>query len=91
MRRTQTISIATALSVMGLCESSTPEQIKRAYRRLAMQTHPDKGGATADFIRVKDAYDCLVERGTVVQKPSGNYWVHVHIPQWVYVCTATSA
>lgn len=100
-RRNQTMSIAAALSVMSLCESATPEQIKKAYRRLAMQTHPDKGGEQADFIKVKEAYDCLKERGTVIPRPApirtsgvriryGNYvWVQVHA-QYIYSCTNTA-
>jgi curved DNA-binding protein CbpA len=28
--------------VLGVQESATPEQIKRAYQRLVLQYHPDK-------------------------------------------------
>ena len=51
--------------VLGLKRSAAPEQIKRAYRRLAKKYHPDhsKGKDTADaaakFNEVQEAYSVL--------------------------------
>lgn len=49
--------------VLGVSKSSTPEEIKRAYRKLAMQYHPDKnpGDAVAEekFKEAAEAYDVL--------------------------------
>lgn len=49
--------------VLGVSKSSTPEEIKRAYRKLAMQYHPDKnpGDAAAEekFKEAAEAYDVL--------------------------------
>ena len=47
------------LKDLQLSWPSTPEEIKSAYRRLALQTHPDMGGTDAAFITVKRAYDHL--------------------------------
>lgn len=44
---------------LGVGESSSPDEIKRAYRKLASQHHPDKGGDTAKFQAIQSAYDIL--------------------------------
>ena len=33
-----------ALRTLGLRKGATPEEIKKAYKRLAREHHPDKGG-----------------------------------------------
>lgn len=40
------------------CEK--PELIKKAYRKMAMQHHPDKGGSAEKFNEIKRAYDYLM-------------------------------
>ena len=44
---------------LGVDRNATPDQIKRAYRKLASQHHPDKGGDKARFQEVQAAYDTL--------------------------------
>lgn len=44
---------------LGISKSATPEEIKKAYRKLASQHHPDKGGDTAKFQEVEEAYRTL--------------------------------
>ncbi len=44
---------------LGVDKTATPEEIKRAYRKLASQHHPDKGGDTAEFQKVEEAYRTL--------------------------------
>jgi hypothetical protein len=39
--------------------SATPEEIKRAYRKLALQHHPDKGGSPERFKEISSAYNVL--------------------------------
>lgn len=45
--------------------TATIEEIKKAYRRLALKWHPDKNGGSLDaaemFRKIKAAYDCLVD------------------------------
>lgn len=48
-----------ALVVLGLGNPFTHVQLKSAYRRLAHDHHPDKGGDAALFARLKVAYDTL--------------------------------
>ena len=44
---------------LGVDRGASPDEIKRAYRRLASQHHPDKGGDKARFQEIQSAYDTL--------------------------------
>ena len=46
-------------AVLGITKSSSPEEIKQAYRKLAMKHHPDKGGDEAEFKKINEAYAVL--------------------------------
>jgi molecular chaperone DnaJ len=51
-------------SVLGLQRTASLEEIKRAYRRLAMRWHPDRNPSTAaenEFKRVKAAYELILD------------------------------
>ena len=45
--------------ILGVAKTATPEEIKKAYRKLAAQHHPDRGGDTAKFQEIQAAYDTL--------------------------------
>jgi len=45
--------------ILGVKSSATPDEIKRAYRRLASQHHPDKGGDVKQFQEIEQAYRVL--------------------------------
>merc|ERR1740138_1796818 len=45
--------------VLGVEKDATPEQIKKAYRKLAVKNHPDKGGDEATFKEIQKAFDIL--------------------------------
>lgn len=45
--------------VLGVDRKATPEEIKRAYRKLASQYHPDKGGDKERFQEIQAAYAVL--------------------------------
>lgn len=50
------------LKILGLPANASKADIKKAYRQLAMQYHPDKNGseeATDKFIEIDNAYDFL--------------------------------
>ncbi len=53
---------ATPYEILGLKDSATPEEIKRAHRKLVMEYHPDRNSsadASAKFIEVTKAYEVL--------------------------------
>jgi curved DNA-binding protein len=46
-------------STLGVEKTATQDEIKKAYRKLASQHHPDKGGDTAKFQEIQTAYATL--------------------------------
>ncbi|KAF1785238.1 Endo-1,3(4)-beta-glucanase [Phytophthora cactorum] len=58
-RRIMTISIQEAYNTLGLEREATQDEVKKAYRKLALQFHPDKNpdpAATAKFQQLSAAY-----------------------------------
>jgi DnaJ-class molecular chaperone len=53
------ITKTAALKILGLESGVSPEDIKKAYRKLAMKHHPDKGGNEEEFKKIKEAYEFL--------------------------------
>ncbi len=47
--------------ILGVDQHATVEEIEYAYRRLAQQCHPDKGGSTDAMARINAARDALME------------------------------
>jgi len=49
--------------ILGVSENASQEDIKRAYRRLAHEYHPDKaGGSEEKFKEINEAYQVLSDR-----------------------------
>ncbi len=45
--------------VLGLSRNCSQKEVKEAYKRLALASHPDRGGKQEDFIEISKAYKIL--------------------------------
>lgn len=45
--------------ILGVNENASQDEIKAAYKKLAMKNHPDRGGDTKKFQEISQAYDTL--------------------------------
>lgn len=46
---------------LGIKPGATDEEIKSAYRKLAMKHHPDRGGDAKEFVKIQSAYNDLMK------------------------------
>lgn len=64
--------------ILGIAESATQDEIKLAYRKLAMRWHPDRaGGDKETFQRIQEAYDTLsieTKRAAYDSRNQNNYY-----------------
>lgn len=65
--------------ILGVNETATQEEIKKAYRKKAVEHHPDKGGDESIFKKVSEAYDTIGDENKRAQydnqrrNPFGNF------------------
>lgn len=52
---------------LGVSETATQDEIKKAYRKLAAKHHPDKGGDTAMFQKIAAAYETVSDQNKRAQ------------------------
>jgi len=45
--------------ILGVTQSATQKEIKKAYRKAAIKHHPDKGGSKENFQKIHEAYEVL--------------------------------
>lgn len=44
---------------LRLSKTYSEKELKSAYRKRSIETHPDKGGSTEEFLKVSEAYELL--------------------------------
>ena len=45
--------------VLGISKGATQDEIKKAFRKKAVELHPDRGGDEAKFKEANEAYEVL--------------------------------
>ncbi|HUD10744.1 MAG TPA: DnaJ domain-containing protein, partial [Candidatus Saccharimonadales bacterium] len=45
--------------VLGVDKNASPDEIKKSFRRLAVEHHPDRGGQEEKFKEINEAYEVL--------------------------------
>ena len=45
--------------VLGVHLNSSQDEIKKAYRKLSLKHHPDRGGDSEEFKKINEAYSTL--------------------------------
>jgi DnaJ-class molecular chaperone len=71
--------MANAYETLGVPKGASDEEIKRAYRKMATQHHPDKqGGDTAKFQEIQSAYETLTDPQKRAQHDNPNPFHHTH-------------
>ena len=47
--------------ILALPDFASTEEVKRSYRALALQHHPDRGGSVEKMQQLNEAYDHLIK------------------------------
>jgi hypothetical protein len=50
----------TNYEILGLSNTASRENIRKAYKRRALETHPNKGGDPEEFKKVQRSYEKLI-------------------------------
>ena len=50
------LQVSSPFISLGLNDGATEQEVRAAYRRMAQQLHPDKGGSVEEFQQLKDVY-----------------------------------
>ena len=56
-REGEQVQRASSFAILGIEPGATEDEIKRAYRKKALETHPDRGGDPAVFRVVQQAFE----------------------------------
>jgi len=72
--------------ILGVAKSADDAAIKKAYRSLASKHHPDKGGDTAKFQELQEAYEHLSDpqKREAYNMHGHNAPQHNQHPQWTH-------
>ena len=56
---------------LGLAKDASQDEIKKAYKKLALQHHPDKGGEEEAFTSVQQAFEVLSHKHQAAAEGGG--------------------
>ena len=70
--------MANAYETLGVPKGASESEIKKAYRKLAGQHHPDKGGDTHKFQEIQSAYETLSDPQKRQQHDNPNPFAQHH-------------
>ena len=59
-------------NILGVTPNASDSDIKAAYRKLAMQHHPDRGGDSTQFAKINQAYEVLKDPARRAQYDNPN-------------------
>lgn len=73
-------SVRDYYQILGVERGAAADDIKSAYRKLASQHHPDRGGDTAKFQEIQEAYATLSDEQKRAQydNPQSQFQFHQH-------------
>lgn len=65
-----TMSVESAYRVLNLEPGESMDNVKAAYRRLALKCHPDSGAKDgAEFLRISAAYQRILNKNVIYEAP----------------------
>lgn len=66
------MTLQEAYAALGLKSGATPAEARKAYHKLVLLHHPDRGGSAAALQRATEAYGIVVDPGkaTMTYDPS---------------------
>lgn len=67
-------------NILGVDASASEDQIRTAYKRLAMQHHPDRGGDQSRFQDIQEAYSTLTDPAKKAQWEQQKSFQNGHHP-----------
>lgn len=62
--------------ILGVKRNASDDEIKKAYRRLSMKHHPDRGGSEEKFKEIKEAYEKIISGDAEYERKEWAKWEH---------------
>ena len=48
--------------ILGINQNTNEQEVRKAYKKMALKVHPDSGGSTFLFQQVNEAYNKIIEK-----------------------------
>ena len=61
-RRSEAAASIDPYGVLGMTSAATLAEVRLAFRKKALEHHPDQGGDTESFLAARRAYEAIVKR-----------------------------